>query len=115
MKKCCFAALLVLSIILITGILITGCSGPDTEGKTYTITYYDNESTGGFPPVDTKRYTSGEEAIVKDKNTLYKTGYEFLNWNTKKEGDGVAYQPGKTITVNNINIFLYAIWGKLPQ
>ena len=107
MKKYCFAVLLVLSIILI------GCSGPDTEGKTYSIRYYGNGNTGGFPPEDTY-LLSGETAVVKDKNTLYKNGYEFLYWNTTPEGNGVTYKVGETITVKNINIQLHAIWGKLP-
>jgi len=108
MKKYCFAALLVLSIILV------GCSGPDTEGKTYRIWYYGNEETGGKAPMDNHLYISGENAVVKDKNTLYKDGYEFLYWNTKPEGDGIIYKVGDTITVNNYTIFLHAIWGKLP-
>ena len=108
MKKYCFAVLLILSIILI------GCSGPDTEGKTYSILYYGNEETGGIAPVDNHPYISGENAEVKGKNTLYKTGYEFLYWNTKKQGDGKIYHVGDTITVKNFDVFLYAIWGKLP-
>jgi len=108
MKKYCFAALLVLSIILI------GCNGPDTEGKTYSIRYYGNGNTGGFAPEDNHQYISGETAIVKDKNTLYRNGVEFLYWNTKPEGNGVTYKVGETITVKNINIQLHAIWGKLP-
>jgi len=103
MKKSFFAVLLVLAIILV------GCSGPDTEGKTYRIIYNANGAEG-FPPVDNRLYASGEVAVVMDKNTLRKDGYEFQNWNTKKEGDGIAYNVGAAITVKNINIFLYAIW-----
>jgi len=109
MKKYCLAVFLILSIIL-----MIGCKDPDTEGKTYTIRYYDNGSTGGFPPVDNHPYISGETAVVKDKNTLYKTGWEFLYWNTKPEGNDDKYNPGDTIIVKNINIHLYAIWGILP-
>jgi len=108
MKKCCFAVLLVLSLILI------GCSGPDTEGKTYTIRYYANGAKIGFYPVDNRRYASGETAVVLDKNTLVYDGYEFLYWNTKPEGNGVKYNVGDIITVKNSDIHLYAIWGKLP-
>ena len=106
MKKYFLAVLLVLSIIL------SGCNGPDTEGRTYSILYYGNGETGGIAPVDTRLYTSGEDAVVKGKNTLYKDGHEFQNWNTKKQGDGVPYDAGATITVKNFDIFLYAIWKK---
>jgi len=108
MKKYCLAVLLILSIILI------GCSGPDTEGKTYTIIYDANGATYGFPPTDNNRYKSGETAKVLGKNNLSKDGYEFQYWNTKQQGDGEKYNPGEFITVKNINIRLYAIWLILP-
>jgi hypothetical protein len=107
MKKYCFAALLVLVIIL------AGCSGPDTEGKTFKILYYANGAKGNVP-VDNHPYISGENAVVRDENTLYKDGYKFQYWNTKPEGDGITYKVGDTITVKNYSIFLHAIWVKLP-
>jgi len=109
MKKCYFAILLIFPIILIA------CGGPDTEGKTYSIWYYGNGNTGGYAHVDSHLYVSGENAVVKDQNTLYKDGYKFLHWNTKQQDEeGDKYNPGDTITVKNINILLYAIWGELP-
>jgi hypothetical protein len=107
MKKYCFAALLILAIILV------GCSGPDTEGKTFSILYHANGAEGNVP-VDTHQYISGETSVVKDKNTLYKDGYKFQYWNTKPQGDGIIYKVGETITVKNYDIFLHAIWVKLP-
>jgi hypothetical protein len=104
MKKCHFAVLLALLMMLI------GCSGPDTEGKTYSIIYYGNGNTGGYVPQDTNLYISGQNAVVMDKNTLYKDGQKFLYWNTKQQGNGDTYNPGDTITIKNISIFLYAIW-----
>ena len=106
MKKNCFVVLLIL--------ILVACSGPDTEGKTYRIWYHGNGNTGGFPPEDNHLYISGEPAEVKDKNTLYKDGYKFLDWNTKPDGDGDTYKVGDTITVTNYSIFLHAIWVKLP-
>jgi len=108
MKKRYFAVLLILSIIAVA------CGDPNTEGKTYSILYHGNGESGGYAPQDNKHYVSGENAIVKNENTLYKDGYKFLHWNTKPLGDGVSYNAGDTITVNNITIFLYAIWGKMP-
>ena len=109
MKKRYFIILLIISIIL-----IAGCKGPDTEGKTYTIRYYGNGSTSGFPPEDPRQYVSGETATVMDKNTLIKTGYDFLGWNEKANGNGKKYDAGAPITVKNANIHLYPIWVKLP-
>jgi hypothetical protein len=111
MKKCCFAV----TVLLILSMILIGCRGPDTEGKTYTIRYYANAPTiSGFPPEDTKSYVSGEPATVLGKNTLVYDGHKFLYWNTKTDDTGDTYHPGDTITVKNINIHLYAIWGVLP-
>jgi len=110
MKKRYFAVLLILSVILIG---LIGCN-PDTEGKTYNIWYDGNGNDGGFPPVDNNHYTAGQIAYVKGTNTLYKNDRDFLNWNTKQQGDGVSYHEDDPITVKNISIRLYAIWGKLP-
>jgi len=96
MKKYCFAVVLVLTIILI------GCSGPDTEGKTYTIRYYGNGQTSGFAPEDKNSYKSGDTATVMGINTLKKDGYDFLNWNTKPDGNGVTYKVGETITIKTL-------------
>jgi len=108
MKKYCFVALLILAIILI------GCSGPDTEGKTFKILYYANGATSGFPPEDSNLYMSGDTTTVLPEYTLKKDGYKFQYWNTKPEGNGEIYHVGDTITVKNYDIFLHAIWAKLP-
>jgi ABC-type oligopeptide transport system substrate-binding subunit len=102
MKKNCL-----LLIILLAMVLLAGCNpDPDT---TYRVNYYGNGSNSGYAPVDPKEYKFGEEATVLGKNTLQKTGYEFLNWNTKSDGTGVSYSPGAKIKVNGA-VFLYAIW-----
>ena len=102
MKKINFIVFLTLSIILI------GCeTDPEAE---YSVNYYGNGNTYGFPPEDRNSYLSGETAAVKGKNTLLKSGYKFINWNTKQNGNGETYHEGDIITINNINVFLYAIW-----
>jgi len=96
-------------------LLFTACGGkPETNANTgtYTITYHGNGNTYGFPPVDNNQYTSGSYAVVLDKNTLQKTGYEFGGWNTKADYSGILYESGSKIEVKNINIFLYAVWNE---
>ena len=106
MKKNCL-----LFIILLALVLLAGCKiDPDT---TYRVNYYDNGSTSGYPPVDRNEYKSGDEATVLDKESLIKTGYEFLRWNTDSKGTGESYSPGDKITIKGA-VFLYAIWVVKP-
>ena len=102
MKKICLLLVAVLALVL-----FAGCKhDPDA---TYRVNYYGNGSTSGFSPVDNNEYKAGDEAAVLGPGTLLKTGYEFLNWNTKSDGTGESYSAGETITINGA-VFLYAIW-----
>jgi len=97
-------------IFILLAVVLVGCeSDPDA---TYSVLYYGNGETSGFPPVDRNSYLSEETAVVKGSGSLLKTGYQFVNWNTKKDGSGVTYNSGDVITIKNINVFLYAVWEK---
>jgi len=106
MKKLSLLLVVVLAVVLFAGCKID----PDA---TYRVNYYDNRSTSGYPPVDRNEYKSGDVAIVLDKESLVKTGYDFLRWNTKSDGLGDSYSPGDTITIKGA-VFLYAIWVVKP-
>ena len=106
MKKICLLLVVVLSIVL-----FAGCN-PDPDA-TYTVTYYGGADTSGFPPTDNNQYKSGDEATVLGKNTLIKTGYQFLNWNTDSDGTGDSYSEGAKITIKGA-VFLYAKWVVKP-
>ena len=41
-------------------------------------------------------------------------GYQFVQWNTEKDGSGTKYFPGDKIKVQKVNIQLYAIWTTQP-
>jgi hypothetical protein len=75
--------------------------------ETFTITYQGNGNTDGYPPIDNKKYKSGEFAEAKNENTLLKTGYKFNGWNTLS---GEHYNTGDPIEIKNINIILLAVW-----
>jgi hypothetical protein len=48
---------------------------------------------------------------IKEANTIYKTGYEFLHWNTKPDDSGEILESGKDYgTDGTQNRILYAIW-----
>lgn len=42
-------------------------------------------------------------------NSLAKTGYTFIGWNTKSDGSGTHYDKGDTFTISD-NVKLYAEW-----
>jgi len=106
MKKIYLPLIVVLAVVLSAGCTID----PDA---TYRVNYYDNGSTYGYPPVDRNEYKSGDVAIVLGKNSLEKTGYEFLRWNTDSKGTGDSYSEDDTITIKGA-VFLYAIWVVKP-
>lgn len=79
---------------------------------TYRITYYSNGATAGSAPVDQKNYTMAEKVTISSAGSLKKEGYEFIGWNTNKNGYGSSYKPGETLYIYN-NIELYAQWKEL--
>ena len=100
-----------LLVVVLALVVFAGCKNdPDA---TYTVTYYSNGANSGFPPSDNNQYKTGEEATILGQGTLLRTGYEFLNWNTKSDGTGDSYSPGDTITIKGA-VFLYAIWVVKP-
>ena len=93
---------------LILTITLVGCEvDPDA---TYSVLYYGNGETSGFAPVDRNSYLAGETAVVKEKGSLLKTGYQFKNWNTKQDGSGETYHTGDALTIKKLDVFLYAVW-----
>jgi hypothetical protein len=103
--------LILLLVVVLVVVLSSGCNNdPDA---TYTVTYNGNGATSGFSPNDNNQYKSSEEATVLGQGTLLRTGYEFLNWNTKSDGTGDSHSPGAKITIKGA-VFLYAIWVVKP-
>lgn len=82
---------------------------------TYAVSYDGNECTNpGDIPVDGISYVSGASVTVKPNALLYKTGYQFIGWNTVKEGTGTWYYPPNygTFSMPEHNVTLYAQWKK---
>lgn len=72
---------------------------------TYTLTYDLNGGNGTIPAA--VEYDPGEEVVVADGENLTKEGTYFTGWVSSV--DGVAYQPGETIVMNQ-DITLIARW-----
>ena len=89
------------------------CKSTGTDGacwdvdkpSTYTISYNANGGSGA-PGSQTKTYGT-DLKLSSTKPT--RSGYTFVNWNTKSDGSGTNYASGATYNTN-ANITLYAIW-----
>ena len=63
-----------------------------TGSSTYTLTYDGNLSTGGSVPANPITYNSGTNVgVLNNNNSLVRTGYSFLGWNTAANGTGTNY------------------------
>ncbi len=77
----------------------------------YTLSYNKNEGSGDPPAPVTQK--AGAETSVS-KNTFTRSGYEFEEWNTEKDGSGDAYAPGDAFTFS-ADVALYAQWESLVE
>lgn len=82
---------------------------PDGEGTftkyIYTVNY--NANGGSGAPGSQSKIQDTALTLSSTKPT--RTGYSFVNWNTKADGSGTAYKAGGTYTVNS-GATLYAQW-----
>lgn len=73
--------------------------------KTYTVSYNANSGSGA-PSSQTK---TGGVTLTLSSTKPTRTGYSFLNWNTKSDGTGSKYAAGGSYTANAA-VTLYAQW-----
>ncbi len=82
-----------------------------STSNTYTITYNSNGGTGTPPTQIVVADTTGNFSAKLSSIKPTRTGYTFVNWNTKADGTGTSYSPGDSYVIKNSgNITLYAIW-----
>ena len=70
-----------------------------------TVNYDANGGSGA--PGSQNKYNTVDLTLSSTKPT--RTGYTFVNWNTKSDGSGTSYQAGAKYTANE-STTLYAIW-----
>ena len=78
-----------------------------TANQTYTVRYCAN---GSSEEDVLKEYKIANSEITVENNFFKRAGYTFVNWNTKKDGSGVSYNPGEKISKPEKNTTLYAQW-----
>jgi uncharacterized repeat protein (TIGR02543 family) len=72
------------------------------------VTYSGNGSNGGTVPAAGIGYSSGNTVTV-ESDTMTRTNYTFVNWNTQANGSGSSYNPAATFSIT-ANTTLYAQW-----
>ena len=73
-----------------------------------TVTYDANGATSGAVPAAPTNYPTGVQVPILGQNTLVRSGYAFLGWNSSPTGAGSLYAPGYTFTSKTAT--LYAQW-----
>lgn len=87
-------------------------------GKSYTVTYNANGSTGGsVPTMSTHAYNSTVTAAANNGNLIKipaagtAEAFKFGGWNTKADGTGITYAAGSgQFLMGGENLILYARW-----
>jgi uncharacterized repeat protein (TIGR02543 family) len=82
-------------------------SAPVSE---FTITYDDNNKSGGAVPAN--QTGNGNVTLATNSGSLEKTGYTFNGWNSLANGTGTHYAVGATYNLT-ANVTLYAEWTAL--
>ncbi|GAU77637.1 leucine-rich repeat protein [Fusibacter sp. 3D3] len=79
---------------------------------TYSLNYDANGGTGSMPGVN-GLHTGDLVTVGINNNLIVKADWQFVNWNTKADGTGVAYYGDQIVPVGNKEITLYAKWERL--
>ncbi len=95
----------------------------EISANRYFVRYHANMGTGYMGKsthmVNNHTEYEGREVTPQKNlnlNTYKRKGYEFVGWNTKKDGSGISYEDGAEIynltTEENASVILYAQWRK---
>ena len=79
--------------------------------QTFTITYSGNGGSGSV--TDSNEYKALDSFTVLN-NGFTRSGYSFVEWNTKSDGTGDKYLPGQSYQMPDpgYDLVLYAIWAQ---
>ena len=77
------------------------------EERAYIISYNPQGGTGA--PASQKKYHFSTSSVTLSTSKPVRTGYDFIEWNTKSDGSGESYNPGD-IYDKNKDLSLFAIW-----
>ena len=83
---------------------------PSSDPEIYVVTYDGNGNTAGEAPVDSNLYEDKATVTVLGKNTLEKSGFDFLGWSTDRNASQAEYVENNTFAIDAKNVTLYAVW-----
>ena len=83
----------------------------ETKGTTPTTVQLTYKANGGTGEDQITYYTLDDVVTVSDNLWFTRKKHTFDGWNTRADGSGTKYMPGRTILMNG-NIDLYAQWIK---
>ena len=76
-------------------------------------------ANGGSGFMDRQHFSFGGDPVALSKNTFTREGYTFVGWNTRADGEGLAYSNREKVqdlvSVPGAVITLYAQWNKTVQ
>lgn len=83
---------------------------------TYSV-MYDANGGEGAPNGQATKTIDGEEVVTLRTEIPTRTGFTFIGWNTRADGLGMSYEPGKQYVIKDTDVIngvmrLYAIWSE---
>lgn len=76
--------------------------------------FYSLNGGSGTIPSDGTDYQPGDRAVVLDNSGFSRSGFTFVNWNTRSDGTGDAYDPGDVLAIGATDVRLHAVWRQDP-
>lgn len=104
------AAVVVVTVIAVLSACPTGpVGGPETDTRTYTVSYDANGADSGTAPDDQTKKEGVDLTLAFNSGNLTRTGVRFSGWSTAVDGSGNAYAEGATYSTD-ADLTLYAKW-----
>lgn len=95
--------------VLVISLIILGCQlfeEKKEQVKEFSV-HYQTSGYTGLAPVDSRRYISGDKAVILDNTgNLVMDGYDFIGWRKDFGGTGKLYIPKDKIVIDQ-DVFLY--------
>ena len=81
----------------------------------YQVIYHANAGGVEAVPEDTNEYEVNQMVEILSGERMRREGYQFMGWNTKRDGSGQSYDSGLKFNMPPEKIELYAQWQKIPE
>jgi hypothetical protein len=96
-------------------LFLSACSDPiQSQSRYYILAYSGNGNTQGEPPLSIQALSGTEIPVAVNSGYLIKDGYSFAGWNTRHDGSGTSYKPGRSLLLES-DMELYAQWYPNPK